>query len=151
MKKPVALDTNVVIVMLYVELYPDAIGRHRRVKNWSRSDAEDVWNLIVGENLQFTLPILTEVSNLLDPGRYDARVDFHQALYNIVRSHTYLDINFETIAVRPEYLSLGVADAALLHLCAQGSVIVSTDRELCTRARAIGGSVLYVSPDYRDG
>lgn len=143
---PVALDSNVLLPLLYLWDWPTRLGRDRRVKDVQRREAELVRDIVAGHPLVFTTHVLTEVSNLIDLDRHPLGADFHLILRKIVRDNTVADDDFETVSRRPEYSRLGLADAGLIVLSLKGTILLTRDRKLYERAKEIGGNAIHALP-----
>lgn len=135
------LDTNVLVLFLAGLVRPDRIGGKRlekfiaedflRVAEWA-GDLPD----------HISLPnILTEASNLLGDERQELWPGSRQALANYVSNVDEVYVPSQRVAAGPEYLRLGLTDAAIHDLADNEVCVVSVDHHLCNRLNLNGVDV----------
>ncbi len=136
----IALDSNLLLLLIVGKCSPEQIGRHRRLSDYSRND----FNRLVGaiERVQsfVTTPnVLTEVSNLADFG---VREPLRRAISEeIARFAGVSDERYcpsRIAAGQPEYLWLGIADAAWLSTLTDEVTLLTVDTQLYLAAAQRG-------------
>jgi hypothetical protein len=134
----VALDTNLLLLLILGAIGPEKISEHRIVRKWTSQDYELLLRFIARFKRIVVCPnILTETSDLLDDGPPQLVL---RALY-IVPS---LEVHIPSIqaASRPEYSYLGLADSALVELSGQ-YFILTDDGPLAAAVLDNSGATLH--------
>ncbi len=128
----VALDTNLLMLLVVGRASPAFITRHKRLTQYSHHD----FNLLVealerADAIMTTPNTLTEVSNLAGFGVIDP---LRSQIYGVLRNFTELLSEHyrpsRLAAAEPEYDRLGIADAAWLGVLDEETVLLTDDMQL---------------------
>ena len=148
MPTKVLLDTNLLVLFVVGMASPDYITRHKRLTAYSVADYRQLLDLLVdlgGGSLVATPHILAEASNFLNTGDDRAQADGHrqrtrimQQFKDLISRITEIQVPAARAVQRPEFMRLGLADAALLESECDDTILVTTDGNLCTEAYKIG-------------
>lgn len=145
------LDANLIALLLLGLVDRRAIGRHRRVENFTTGDFDALESHVKavasrGEVLVVSPNIWTEVSNLFqkDKDREDSRwSNMLPILRDLIAKFEERYVPSLVAANRHEFRFLGLSDAVLLELAAHGATIVTNDGKLCEKAGDTGISALH--------
>ncbi len=148
----VVVDTNLLVLLVVGSASRSYISKHKRLKGDYTAGDFDLLVLLISEFSDLVLMphVLTEVSNIarqIDP---PARIEIQAAFRTLIMTCTELSIPSAHGVQRAEFMTLGLTDAMLLHLCAMKEVglnptLISVDSDLVDAAHAQGYSVI----DYR--
>lgn len=134
----VAIDTNLLLLLVVGQVNPEFVERHKRLKAYSQADF-DLLKLLIGEasGIVTTPNVLTEFSNLLGDGVTNP---LHSQLYTFAGSlipSLQEEYRSSSLVVRDrEFNRLGLADCAWLAVLDNRTVLYTADRSLY--ASAIG-------------
>ena len=127
----VALDTNLVVLLVVGLTGKSLIARHKRLQDY-RIEDYDLLQTILGDfdEIVFTPNVLTESSNLLrqtkDPDRSAIAARFAEVI--AVTPEVFVP---SAIACRHhDFIRFGLTDVALFEACRQGAVLLTVDLEL---------------------
>ena len=120
-----------VVVFVIGSVEPKLLGTAKRVKEYSFSDYNLIYDYLSLFSEVVLLPnIVSEASNLLDHLKGERRESCMEFLAQLVKgsSERYVASAFAT--EQPEYVALGVADAAILCALESNTYLLTADREL---------------------
>lgn len=139
MRPNVALDANL-LVLLVVGLTDAAlISRHKRTREYMREDFEQlVAYLAQAARVVVTPNVLSEASNLLRQTDEGSSAAISQVFRAFIGAAQERYVPSKGAAERPEFIRLGVADCALLELGRADLLLLSVDVKLCLAAQAAG-------------
>ena len=148
-KRAVLVDTQLLVLLIVGSTKPDLIGRHKRTKGtYTRRDYELLLDLLgYAPKFMFCPHVASEVSNLVaqygEPDRSSLMAVFKALLNNA----SEVPIASAVAMERPEFITLGLADAAQLALCGPDSVILTDDEPLFRAASVHGMTVLHFADE----
>lgn len=119
-REAVILDTNLLILLIAGALGLDRIRDHKRLRNFNLPDdyillhgiLENASEIIVTPN------VLTEASNLLRLVGEHLGAELTNSLGLFIKANPEVYVPSNAAVERPEFVKLGLTDAALLHLTA---------------------------------
>jgi hypothetical protein len=124
------VDTNILLLLVVGGVDPARLGVHKRTRSLAVSP--DELGMLVGvverfRRIRTTPTILAEASNLLGE-----RTEYRALLAELLLGWIEVYEPSLDIARRlgPEYLRLGLVDAAMIDLAAQGDVVLTDDAVL---------------------
>ena len=133
------VDSNLLVLLVVGSVGPDLITKHRRLQDYSREDFESLVDLLSHvDRLCVTPNTLTETSNLLAQHGEPERSLLMENLRSIIQE------SWETVVTSVEatgnhrFVSLGLADAALLEAISPEAPLVTADADLFVAAVANG-------------
>jgi hypothetical protein len=136
------LDTNVLLLWIVGEVKPAAIGG-KRLTEFDIDDFTLVKSLAVQVPNHISTPhILSEVSNFLGAGHQQLVPGGNGFLAQYIGVLQEVYVPAREIVVTPEFYSLGLTDAAILHIIQSDTRVVSVDFHLCNRLTAKGVDVV---------
>lgn len=139
----ILLDTNVLVLWIAGTLKPSLIGSHKKLSNFDQDDFSLVRGIALSNTNHISTPhVLTEVANTLGSGE---KIMVQGGSVALAKYISRLDESFiparEIIAI-PEFLDLGLTDAAIFHLARSDTCVVSVDFNLCNRLAGKGIDVV---------
>jgi hypothetical protein len=142
---PVALDSNLLLLLVVGLTSREYIAKHKRLKAFSVSDFLLLQRLLGAHatlahmpNIVITPNTLTEASNLLDHISDPIKTELFVTLKNLVDDIDEDYLTSRDGAKHPDYLSLGLTDAILLELGLRPCLLLTTDWDLCGAAKKRG-------------
>lgn len=115
-----ALDTNLMTLLVATAADRDIIVRHKRLQTFSVVDGNLLENLIATDRLIVTPGVITETSNLLRQTRQPDAATLTAALGELIRSSwTEVWHPHARVVSDPLFEELGAADLALLDAAEQ--------------------------------
>lgn len=132
------IDTNVLLLLIVGTSGPERLSAHKRTRSLAAGpeDYRRVQEFVLAfRQLLITPTILAETSNLIGPAHGDRATLAHALQSWIEVYHPSLEVIEQW---RGEYLRLGLADAATLHLAQQGHVVLTDDAVLHNRLYSSG-------------
>jgi predicted nucleic acid-binding protein len=136
----VIIDTN--LLVLYVVGLTDTkyIRRHKRLNGFIEADFDVLSSMLASaQRVVVAVNVLTEASNLLAFIREPARTHIMQTFGQLITRHGDSYVPSKQAVERPEFIWLGLADAALLDLCSRGGMLLTADSRLYEAALRCGG------------
>ena len=138
------IDANTVVVFVIGSIDPKLLGVAKRVKEYRQSDYDLIYSYLTFFSDVILLPnTITEASNLLDHLRGERRQDCMEFLASLVSLRTERYIPSTSAVVQPEYVALGVTDAAILCALKKDVYLLTADRELFLAAIYRGHEAQY--------
>lgn len=130
--KGVALDTNLLVLLLVGRAAPGLISIHKRLRAFDAEDFSLLVRVLGAANHLVIIPqCVAEVSNLAVQGVDDPlRSEILLGLKGLVGSAIERDIASGFAVAQEEYMRLGVTDAAWLAALDQNAKLVTADVEL---------------------
>ena len=143
MAKTIALDANL-IVLLVVGLTDETyIEKHKRLKAFMIADYKLLLSTIkTGAQIVVTPNALSEASNLLRQIAEPAKGQIGVVFKRLVKNTKEIYVASAPATEREEFLRLGLSDSALLEVAKDEVVILSTDLDLCVAAEMAGYDVV---------
>jgi len=139
MKRHIALDANLTILLVVGLTDPRLISKHKRLKAYDLK----AWTLLkeaIGNSagVLVTPNTLSEASNLLrqigDPDKTRIMNTFRAFIQSAKETH----VTSNDASSRNEFIRLGLADCALLEVAKDDILILSVDVGLCLAAQTAG-------------
>lgn len=141
-ERVIALDTQLLVLLAVGLTSPDIISKHKKTRSFDISDFELLTGLIAGRSLLLLPDIITEASNHLLWHKPPERDTVCEMLRTLVAAHQEVYIESKSACDRPEYLRLGIADAALLLATGRRSTLLTADVALHLAAEDAGLSTV---------
>ena len=127
------LDTNVLLLLLVGLLRPDRIGG-KRLEPFIQADFQIIANWAAEIPVHISMPnILTEASNFLGDGKQELVSGGRCALAKYIVGLEEIYLPSRSIVAGPEFMRLGLTDAAIHSLADKDVCVVSVDHHLCNR------------------
>jgi hypothetical protein len=143
MKKPVVLDANLTILLVVGLTDPAYISRHKRLQEYDIASLNLLKGIIAASGGVMVTPnTLTEASNILRYVAEPAKSLIGRTFENFIQRAEETYITSAGAASREQFLSLGLADCALLEIAKNDVAILSVDLDLCIAAEIAGYSVV---------
>ncbi len=143
MRKAVALDANLLVLLVIGLADRRYIAVHKRSKGFSDTDF-DLLTTLISESAEVlvTPNALSEASNLLRQIGEPAKSEIGQAFLRLIRNTREIYVRSLDASSRTEFLRLGLSDNVLLEVSKNDIVILSTDLDLYLAATAAGYTAL---------
>lgn len=140
MPNSLALDANLLVLLIVGQVDRSWIGRHRRLRNYGVGDFDLLTKLVSGSrSLIITPNVATEVANLVVYGVDDPlRAQFLCVLGVISESTDERYRKTRDVAGRAEFARLGLTDAVWLSVLDSSSTLLTDDTDLFLAALANG-------------
>jgi hypothetical protein len=139
MTRAIALDTNVLALLIVGLTSKDYIQKHGRTRQFTKKDFDVLLNLLECFNEAVVTPnVLSELSNLLDEGYDPMRSQIWRKFRYFIEGTKEIYLMSGHLSDRSEFIRLGVADYSMLELAKQRIAILSTDGALCRAALGEG-------------
>lgn len=149
MRGSIAIDANLLLLLIVGLTSPSYIEKHKRLKNQYTTDDFDLLVLLISEYSPIILlpNTLTETSNLLRYIENPIKSEILQNLKLLMSHSTEMFISSVIAATRVEFLELGLTDAVLLEFIStkyQGfsPTLLTVDLKLAIKAEMLGYSVV---------
>ncbi|GGA40150.1 PIN domain-containing protein [Sphingomonas psychrolutea] len=143
MSHRVIIDTNLLCLLAVGRVGVDWIARHKRLQAYNALDYELLAQVLGGFTHWVTTPhILAETSNLIRQTSNPLASLASVSLAELILQSDELAVSGVTVVKIPEYVRLGVTDAAILALLADGCSLVSVDFDLYIASVAAGHSAI---------
>ena len=136
----IALDSNLLLLLVVGRASRDAISRHKRLKAYEPSDYDLLFNLVdVASELIVTPNAWTEVSNIAPGGLIgDYKIAIIESLATLVQISAERYVPSADVAKCIEFASLGLADTAWLVALDPQARFLTVDLELFHAAQSRG-------------
>jgi len=139
MRKTLALDSNLLVLLVVGLTAPRYISVHKRLKEYVVDDFEILKQLISeSAGVVVTPNALSEASNLLRHINEPAKTEIGVAFRKLIQTIREIYVSSVDASSRDEFLGIGLADTALLEVSKQDIMILSVDLNLCLAAQAAG-------------
>lgn len=137
--KVIALDANLLVLLIVGLTARKYIAVHRRLRAYSAADFDRLTALIsASAGVVVTPNVLSEASNLLRQISEPAKTQIAAAFREVIKRTEEIYVTSADAASRSEFLRLGLADSSLLEISKRNIVILSVDLDLYLAARAAG-------------
>lgn len=139
----ILVDANILCLIVAGNARPSAIGKHKKLKAYSRDDFKAVIEITEDFSSAVTCShILTETSNLLAATHEEERRILLGGLARIVSTSQERLIPALSVCESPFFYRLGLTDAVLLTADLTDAVLLTADLNLTFAARAAGRRVI---------
>lgn len=143
MRKLIALDANLLVLLVVGLTKLEYIPMHRRLQQYSIDDFQLLKRAISeSAGIVVTPNALSEASNLFRQVRDPAKTKLMLAFRFFVERTEELYIRSIDACSRSEFLRHGLADNALLEVAKNDVVMLSTDGSLCDDSNDAGYSAI---------
>lgn len=145
MTRCLALDTNLLVLLIVGEVAPQFIARHKRLRNYAEAEFGLLKRLLQEfDRVVATPSSLGEVSNLLpqgvgEPLRTDLMLAFGQAIASVDERF----VSSARLVSIGEFLRLGLPDTAWLDALDADTVLLTDDEALYAAALARGAEAYH--------
>lgn len=135
----VAIDSNLLILLVVGEFDPGLIRFHKRLQSFSVDDYEMLLTLLEDAELITTPNALTETANLITSGvREPRRSELLLCLSGLLAKLEEIYIRSDLAVRDPDFSRLGLADAAWLALLKPDVELLTVDLDLYIAASLRG-------------
>jgi hypothetical protein len=135
MARVIALDTNVLALLVVGLTNKTYIHKHSRTRQFTETDFDVLVDLISVFNEAVVTPnALSELFNLLDEGRDPMRAEIWAQFRYFIRNTKELYVVSTGLSDRDEFVRLGITDCSMLEIAKNDIAILSTDGALCRAA-----------------
>ncbi|MGA2409992.1 MAG: hypothetical protein ABSG46_06320 [Candidatus Binataceae bacterium] len=139
MPKTIALDANLLVLLVVGLTNPKYIATHRRLGSYTIANYELLTRLIaVSAGIVVTPNALSEASNLLRQIGEPAKSQISDRFRSLIQRSSEIYVPSVDACSRREFFRLGLADSAMLEAGKQNLLILSTDAKLCIAAHNAG-------------
>ena len=132
------IDANLLLLLIVGSVGRDFIAKHRRLRNFTADDFDNLINLLHPEQVFVTPNTLTETSNLLAQHKGPERSRFFDRLRFIIQESKEIVVASTVASRNNAFERLGLTDAALLEVATTETPLVTVDLELYLAALAKG-------------
>ena len=148
-KRPILVDTQLLVLLVVGSAKPSLIARHKRTRtSYTQTDFELLLDLLgFAPKFLFCAHVAAEVSNLVGQYGEPDRSSLMRNLKALLNNASESAISCAAVMEAPEYITLGLADAAQLAVCAPDSVLLTDDEPLFRAASARGTAALYFTAE----
>jgi hypothetical protein len=139
MRKAVAIDANLLVLLVVGLADAELVARHRRLKTFTADDLA-LLELLIEESagVVVTPNTLTEASNHLRNIEEPSKTRISLVFRNFISNVQEVYVTSADASARDEFLWLGLSDASLLEVAREEVVVLSTDANLCIAAANAG-------------
>jgi hypothetical protein len=139
MRKIIALDANLLVLLVVGLTERRYISVHKRLKEYTIADFDLLAAMIsVSAGVAVTPNALSEASNLLRQINEPAKIQIATVFRGLIKRMNEIYIASAAASSRSEFLRIGLSDSALLEIGKQDIVILSVDHDLYMAALAAG-------------
>lgn len=139
MSKVVALDANLVVLLVVGLANPAWISTHKRLRAYGTRDYDLLVRLLQNAREVVVTPsVLTEASNLVSQIEGDRRTKVMKEFRAFIGRTKELFQESASVSLRKEFVRLGLCDCALLELSKDDTVVLSADLDLYLAASRAG-------------
>jgi hypothetical protein len=125
------LDANMLLVFVIGTVNPRLLGVAKRMKAYRPTDYDLLHAYLSLFSAIILLPnTVTEASNLLDHVKGERRDECMAVLMALTGAHSERYIPSISAAEQPEYMALGITDAAILCALQSDTLLLTADRAL---------------------
>lgn len=139
MNKTIALDASLLVLLVVGLTKPEYISAHKRLKEYTVDDfylLMDAINRSAG--IVVTPNALSEASNLLRQINDPAKGEISLVFQKFIENTNEIYVKSADASIRSEFVSLGLADSALLEIGRNDIVVLTADLDLCVAAEISG-------------
>lgn len=131
----VALDTNLLVLLIIGSVAEEEIGKHRRVRAFTTEDFALLLTIIEGKDIVFTPNVLTELSNLSRQGfNKDRARQITDKIAMLAARQQEIYVPSKNATSAKEFQWIGLADTAWLEIDDHETMILTTDAMLYNAA-----------------
>lgn len=130
---PILLDANLLVLLVVGLASPSRISQHKRLRTFTAGDFELLQGILSrAPRIIVTPNVVTEVSNLADGGfNGSARDRIYAVLRTLLTEMREIPIPSVQAAGHPDFIRLGLTDAALLDILAtENATLLTVDLDL---------------------
>ena len=143
MRKTIALDANLLVLLVVGLAEPRYIQVHKRLKAFTFDDFKLLTKMIAASaGMAVTPNALSEASNLLRQINEPAKSRIGMALRRLIQNTNEIYVASVDASSRREFLRIGLSDSALLEVNKNDIVVLSVDLSRCLAAQAAGYTVV---------
>lgn len=143
MRKTIALDANLLVLLVVGLAEPRYISVHKRLKAYGVADFNLLRSMIAeAAGVAVTPNVLSEASNLLRHINEPAKTQIGVAFRQLIKNTDEIYVASADASSRSEFLRIGLSDSALLEVSKKNIVVLSVDLDLCLAALAAGYEVV---------
>lgn len=133
------IDANLLLLLIVGSLGRNLIAKHRRLRNFTADDFDNLINLLNQVDQVFVTPnTLTETSNLLAQHKEPELSRFFDKLQLIIQESKEIVVASAEASRNDAFKRLGLTDAALLEVVTAETPLVTVDLDLYRAALAKG-------------
>lgn len=133
------IDASLLVLLVVGNESRDLISRHRRVRQFSGDDYDRLLDTLAQAGDIYVTPnTLTEASNLLGQHGDPERSRLFEQLRWLIEGSEEVTVRSVVAASNPDYLRLGLTDAALLEAASAETPVITRD------------AILYIAASEKD-
>lgn len=137
------IDTNLLVLFIVGSASTDYIPKHKKLTAFTVEDYEVLLKIVAqATEILVTPNTLTETSNLVSYIGEPARSQVLQCLRLVITESKEKYVSSSLVAQRPEFVWLGLTDAALLEASVRDVTLLTTDFNLYCAALKKGDMAL---------
>ncbi|WPD22165.1 MAG: PIN domain-containing protein [Candidatus Electrothrix aestuarii] len=137
------IDTNLLVLFIVGSASTDYIPKHKKLTAFTVEDYEVLLKIVAqATEILVTPNTLTETSNLVSYIGEPARSQVLQCLRFVITESKEKYVSSSLVAQRPEFVWLGLTDAALLEASVRDVTLLTTDFNLYCAALKKGDMAL---------
>lgn len=142
MARRLAIDTNLLVLLVVGQVSRDLIGKHKRCQSYSVSDFEILTRLLTRfERVMVTPNSATETSNLVAYGLNDPfRSQLQSALGLILAGADEIYLPSSEVGSSSYFVRLGLTDSVWLKVLDKDAVLLTDDNNLYVAALQSGAN-----------
>lgn len=143
-KRPVLVDTQLLVLLVVGLTRPSLIARHKNTKDaYTRTDFDLLLDLLgYAPKFLFCPHVAAETSNLVTQYGEPDRSRLLEVFKALLGNASEATVPITEAMGQPEFIALGLADAAQLALCTSEAVLLTDDERLFRAASARGLAAL---------
>lgn len=140
MQRQILLDSNLLVLLVVGLTEPALVGRHKRTRNFAVGDFDLLLDVLKSFSQVLVTPqIVTEASNLISQIEGPIASRLRQTLAKTLNANNERHEDSRSLCTEPEYLRLGITDAAVLRIAKQSIPILTVDLDLYLAAARFSG------------
>jgi hypothetical protein len=138
--KVMAIDANLLLLLVVGRTSREFVGRHKRLKGYSATDFDLLVAVLAGAGPLVTTPhTLTEVSNLAGFGVFEPlRTKISETLGSFIADLDERNCPSREVVAVPEFNRLGLSDCAWLRILGADTELLTSDLDLYLAALGRG-------------
>lgn len=147
-KRPVLVDTQLLVLLVVGATRPDLTARQKKTSRYTRTDFSLLIDLLgYRPKFVFCPHVASETSNLVAQYGEPDRTSLMTVLRALPNNATEMPVTTASAMEQPEFIRLGLADAAQLSLCTSETLLLTDDEPLFRAATAREVSSLYFTEE----
>lgn len=139
MSKEIAIDANLLVLLIVGLTKPEYISAHKALKAYSIKDFNTLKSVLsAATNIIVNPNIMSEASNFLDRIGPPAHTEIFKTFAQFCRQTPEIYIPSSTASKHPTFARLGLADVVMLNMVETGATLLTVDLDLYLAALGAG-------------